>query len=112
MDHDRTPIEGQSGGREHLPGTDHGVGGERDTNAPSRWALNTGSSGASVAGAGLQFAVSILLFLFVGQWLDGRFGTTPWATLIGVMVGAVAGFTSLYRRLMAELEREEVRKKG
>ena len=51
-------------------------------------------------GAGIQFAASILLFVFLGQWLDERLGTGPWLLLLGVFVGAAAGFHSLYRQLM------------
>lgn len=64
-----------------------------------------------MAGAGIQFAVSILIFLYAGQWLDGRFGWAPWGTLLGVFIGAAAGFTSIYRRLMADLRREEEAKR-
>ena len=60
------------------------------------------------AGAGLQFALSILLFLFAGQWLDRRLGTGPWLTLLGVLLGASGGFYSLYRKLTA-WQREEDR---
>lgn len=60
-----------------------------------------------VLGVGLQFAGAILLFLFVGRWLDGVLGTDPWLLLIGVLVGASAGFYSLYRQLViAPRERE------
>lgn len=55
---------------------------------------------AETMGAGLQFAGAIILFLFVGRWLDDRLGTEPWLLLVGVMVGAVAGFASLYRQLV------------
>ena len=58
-------------------------------------------------GLGLQLAASILLFLYGGQWLDRRLGTAPWFVLIGVFVGAGAGFYSIYRRLMSDLKREE-----
>jgi F0F1-type ATP synthase assembly protein I len=51
-------------------------------------------------GAGFQFAAAILFFVFVGQWLDSRFGTGPWLLLVGVFVGAAAGFHSLYRQLV------------
>lgn len=60
-----------------------------------------GSSPASFAGAGVQFVISILLFLYVGKWLDGKLGTAPWLLMIGVFVGAGAGFYSFYRRIMA-----------
>ncbi len=56
-------------------------------------------SPAEYAGAGMQFAIAILLFLFAGQWLDGRFGTTPWLVIGGAFVGAAAGFYLLYRKL-------------
>ncbi|MBL8996936.1 MAG: AtpZ/AtpI family protein [Gemmatimonadetes bacterium] len=59
------------------------------------------------AGLGLQFAISIVLFLFVGQWLDGRFGTAPLFLYLGVFVGAGAAFYSMYRSLMADQRRDE-----
>ena len=71
----------------------------------------TGTSGAAYAGLGLQFALAILLFTFLGQWLDRRFGTEPWLLLIGVFVGAGGGFYSIYRKLMADLRRDEERRK-
>lgn len=66
-------------------------------------------STARYGGLGLQFAISILLFLYVGQWVDRRYGTKPWGLLVGVFVGAGAAFYSMYRRLMADLRREEER---
>lgn len=62
-------------------------------------------------GVGLQFALSIVLFLFVGRWLDAKLGTAPWLLLAGVMLGAAAGFYSLYRQLViAPRERERRRR--
>ncbi|MCC6319605.1 MAG: AtpZ/AtpI family protein [Gemmatimonadaceae bacterium] len=63
------------------------------------------------AGVGLQFAVSILVFLYIGQWVDGRLGTEPWGLIVGVFTGAGAAFYSMYRRLMADLERDEAAKR-
>lgn len=51
------------------------------------------------AGAGLQFALSILLFLYVGQWADGKLGTAPWLTILGVFVGFGASLYGIVRRL-------------
>jgi ATP synthase protein I len=63
---------------------------------------------AEFAGVGLQFAGAIVLFLFLGRWADEQLGTAPWLLLIGVFVGAGAGFYSLYRQLViAPREREE-----
>jgi ATP synthase protein I len=60
-----------------------------------------GPSPASFAGAGAQFVLAILLFLYIGKWLDSKLGTSPWLLMIGVFVGAAAGFYSFYRRIMA-----------
>ena len=68
------------------------------------------TSAAAYAGLGLQFALAILVFTFVGQWLDRRLGTEPWLLLVGVFTGAGGGFYSIYRRLMADLRRDEERK--
>jgi ATP synthase protein I len=69
-----------------------------------------GTSVGEYAGLGLQFAVSIILFLFLGQWLDRKLGTAPWMLLIGVFVGAGGSFYSMYRRLMAAQARDEAAK--
>jgi F0F1-type ATP synthase assembly protein I len=50
---------------------------------------------------GLQFAASILVFLFLGKWLDGKLGTAPWLMVIGVFLGAAGGFYSMYLKLLA-----------
>ena len=52
-------------------------------------------SPARFAGLGLQLVLSILLFLYVGRWADAKLGTTPWLLVLGVFVGAGAGFYSL-----------------
>lgn len=66
-----------------------------------------GPSASVYAGAGLQFAISMLLFLFLGQWADRRLGTAPWLMMIGLFLGAGASFYSMYRKLMAATEAEE-----
>ena len=58
-------------------------------------------SGAEFAGLGLQFVAALLLFLFVGRWLDRRLGTYPWLQIVGMFVGAGSAFYGMYRKLMA-----------
>jgi F0F1-type ATP synthase assembly protein I len=77
--------------------------GKPDDSADARAAR----SAARHAGAGLQFAASVVVFLYAGQWVDRKFGTEPWGLLVGVFTGAGAAFYSLYRRLMADVRREE-----
>jgi F0F1-type ATP synthase assembly protein I len=56
-------------------------------------------SAAEYAGVGIQFAVSILLFLFLGRWLDEKLGTSPWLLILGVFVGFGASLYSIVSRL-------------
>lgn len=69
-------------------------------------APHDGPSPAQFAGGGLQFALSILLFLYLGRWLDGKLGTSPWLLIVGVMIGAAAGFYSFYRKVMDAQRRD------
>ena len=65
----------------------------------------------SFAGVGLQFAVSIVLFLFLGQWADRKLGTSPVFLLAGVFIGGGAAFYSMYRRLTTAQKADDERRK-
>ncbi len=83
-----------------------------DADRGAKGAAGSGTPVAVYAGLGVQFALSILVFLFLGQWLDRKLGTSPLLLILGVFLGAAAGFYSMYRRLMADQRREEsLRKK-
>ena len=58
-------------------------------------------------GLGLAFALSILLFMGGGAWLDSKLGTTPFLMLLGAAVGAGAGFYSLYYHIVIEPRQRE-----
>ena len=79
---------------------------------PAADAAREARSGWKYAGIGLQFAGSILLFLYVGQWVDRRLGSGPVGLILGVFLGAGAAFLSMYRRLMADLARDERRRRA
>ncbi len=53
-------------------------------------------------GYGLAWALSTLLFLLGGWWLDGKVGTAPLFTILGAFLGASAGFYSLYHHIVVE----------
>ncbi len=53
-------------------------------------------------GYGLAWALSTLVFLFGGWWLDGKTGTAPLFTILGALVGGGAGFYSLYRHIVVD----------
>jgi F0F1-type ATP synthase assembly protein I len=65
---------------------------------------------AGAISIGIELVVSVILGLVAGAWLDRRFGTGPWLTLLGIVVGSAAGFRSLLqytRRAAAREERED-----
>jgi F0F1-type ATP synthase assembly protein I len=46
---------------------------------------------------GLELVLSVVVGLFAGQFLDRRFHTAPWLTLVGTGYGVAAGIRALYR---------------
>jgi len=64
---------------------------------------------------GLDLALSILVGLFGGRWLDGKLGTGHWLTIVGLGFGIATGARFVWRALQAanreaeEQEREERR---
>ncbi len=48
---------------------------------------------------GLQLAISVVVGVMAGRWLDERWGTTPWLTIVGMLLGSTAGFWNLIRLL-------------
>lgn len=50
---------------------------------------------------GFTLFVSILVGVGMGHYIDTYCGTSPWGLIICALLGAVAGFWSLYKRVMA-----------
>ena len=50
---------------------------------------------AKYLGIGLQLAVTLLVFIFLGYFIDRKFGFLPWGTLAGALMGFVIGFYNL-----------------
>lgn len=44
---------------------------------------------------GFQVSLSIFIGLFAGIYLDRRFDTVPWLTLVGLLMGIAAGFRNI-----------------
>lgn len=64
-------------------------------------------SASSYAGLGLQFAAGIILFLYLGKWIDTQLGTSPVGLIAGVFLGATGSFYIAYRRLAAAQKRDD-----
>lgn len=54
---------------------------------------------ASFSSLGLTVAFSIFIGLFLGVYLDRRFGTNPWLTMIGLGFGIAAAFSNILRAI-------------
>ena len=66
---------------------------------------------------GLEMAVSVVIGLAVGHYLDEWLGTGPWLTVVWLGIGFAAGVRSLYRAALRsgrdlEKDEEEKRKPG
>ncbi len=46
---------------------------------------------------GMQMAIAVLLGTALGYWLDSKLCTRPLFIIIGVLLGATAGFMNIYR---------------
>jgi len=66
---------------------------------------------------GLELAISVILGLAIGYYLDKWLGTGPWMTVIWLGLGFAAGVRSLYRAALRagndlEKDEEDKRKPG
>jgi ATP synthase protein I len=50
---------------------------------------------ARLASVGIELVISTVLGMLGGRWLDSKLSTEPWLTLVGLLLGVVAGFRSL-----------------
>jgi len=53
---------------------------------------------------------SSFIGLFIGYYLDKWLGTSPWMTLIWLVIGIISGFRNIFiltRRAVRELEQDE-----
>ena len=71
---------------------------------PTSWARWTG--------AGLEFGVAVLVFFFLGSWLDARWGTQPWMTVAGSTLGVVCGTYLLVKQALESERAERERRSG
>lgn len=57
---------------------------------------------------GFDFAASVLIFTYLGYWLDKKYATHPWLTVLGALVGSFFGYYSFW----VGLKQDEKREKG
>jgi F0F1-type ATP synthase assembly protein I len=49
------------------------------------------------AGLGMQFAVTLLVFVAAGIWCDKKLDTEPWFLIAGVFLGGTGAFIAILR---------------
>lgn len=55
--------------------------------------------GLRIAGDfGATIAVPIVIFVIIGQWLEGRYGHAPWFTISAFVLSAVLSGISIYKK--------------
>lgn len=58
-------------------------------------------------GVGIQLVAAIGGGVWIGHFVDKKFGTTPWFLLLGILLGTMGGFYNLYVLLKREKGRNE-----
>jgi F0F1-type ATP synthase assembly protein I len=59
---------------------------------------------ARVGAIGIELALSVVVGLLGGNWLDKHFSTQPILTLAGLILGVIAGFRSLYQTVRKQIQ--------
>jgi F0F1-type ATP synthase assembly protein I len=50
---------------------------------------------------GIQLAIAVVVFFFLGRWLDAVLGTGPWLMIGGLFLGIVGGLIKFFRTAVA-----------
>ncbi|WP_371363160.1 hypothetical protein SRRS_41150 [Sporomusa rhizae] len=59
-------------------------------------------SAFSLAGTiGLNMAATVAVGLFIGRFADNYLGSAPWFTIVGIVLGMLAGLWSTYKKIVS-----------
>lgn len=56
---------------------------------------------------GIQLAAVIVVFFFVGEWVDRRWGIDPIGKLVGAMIGMIGGFAKFFKSVASLIATQE-----
>jgi len=62
---------------------------------------------ANASTLGIQVALCIFIGLAFGLWLDSKFGTSPWLTLLFLFFGLAAAFLTYYRFVRSQQDQDK-----
>jgi F0F1-type ATP synthase assembly protein I len=72
------------------------------------WLRQSLQDAAPYLGLGMQLALSVLLFFFIGWWIDGAYGSGPFGMLIGLAVGITGGMIKFIRTVTSPGFKKEI----
>lgn len=58
-----------------------------------------------------QFAASVVIGFLAGRYADRMWGTDPWLMLVGLLLGLLSGFYSIYY-VVTSFEKEDNSRQG
>lgn len=80
------------------------------TQKKEAWLRGSLQEAAPYLGLGMQLALAVLLFFFIGWWVDGACDTGPYGMLIGIAVGITGGMFKFIRTVTSpEFRKDETR---
>lgn len=56
---------------------------------------------------GIQLAISVVAFFFVGYWVDQKYQTAPIGSLVGVVLGSLGGFVKFFKSVRRLTQKDE-----
>jgi Putative F0F1-ATPase subunit (ATPase_gene1). len=56
---------------------------------------------------GIAMVLAIFGSLYFGNWLDKKFGTVPYFTILFLVIGVIAGFKNIYNMIQRNFKDEE-----
>ena len=59
------------------------------------------------SGLGLELAGATAGLALLGYWIDGKFGTSPWGILIGVVIGILGGLYNLVKESLSAFQQAD-----
>jgi F0F1-type ATP synthase assembly protein I len=87
--------------------SEEGPDGKAPANEGSGGSQSSLRDSASYLGIGSSLAFTVLLCLWLGHWLDKKFGTEPRYMLVGAGVGGVAAFLHFWKMYRAMTGRKK-----
>ncbi len=61
---------------------------------------------------GVQLAITVVAFFFIGKYGDEYFGTKPWLMIVLIMIGVIGGMIKFFRTVIELGKKEDNERSG